>query len=451
MLTREQNELLCRVEGAAPMGQLMRRHWLPVCMAEEVAEPDGAPVKARLLGEDLVVFRDSDGRLGVLHERCPHRNASLVFGRNEQCGLRCLYHGWKFDVEGNVLEMASEPFFKKESCSVKAKAFPAHEAGGFVWIWMGPRDEMREFEPPAWAPRPGIRYAIVKMHAACNWAQVLEGSIDSAHSSSLHSTNMPAAQDVYGSTATDTAWLRPSNDKAPRLQFQPTSYGFKYAAIRTPIKNPETHDYIRTTLFIAPFTVLIPPNDQYNLAQMLVPVDDVNAMFYWIAWHPDPKKGISQQAWRKFCAAEVGVDLDNDFKKLRNLSNRYLQDREAMKRGDFTGIHGIPTQDMAMWESMGPIVDRSADHPGSSDMAVVQFRRMMVAAAKRVAEGGPAIGTTEPRIAHVELASFEGIVPKDTDWRTLPLLGRADAPEHEKQRHVVGDLQRAAEDERPGV
>ena len=425
MLTREQNELLCRVEGEAPMGRLMRRHWLPVCLSEEVAERDGAPVRARLLGEDLVVFRDTEGRLGVLGERCPHRNASLVFGRNEQCGLRCLYHGWKFDVEGNAVETPTEPFDKKNT-SVKAKAYPARESGGFVWIWMGPKEEdgnnpqgQRELEPPAWAPAPETRISVVKMHAACNWAQVLEGSIDSAHSSSLHSTEMPAAQDVDGSTATGSAWLRPSNDKAPRLQFQPTSYGFKYAALRKPIRNAETHEYVRTTLFIAPFTVLIPPNNQYNLAQMLVPLDDVNTMFYWVAWHPDPAKGISQDAWRRFCAAEVGVDLDKDFKKLRNLSNRYLQDREAMKRGDFTGIKGIPTQDMAMWESMGPIVDRSLDRPGASDVAVVQFRRMMVAAAKKVAEGGPAIGTTEPRIPHVRLASFEGIVPKSTDWRTL--------------------------------
>ncbi|MGH8741696.1 MAG: Rieske 2Fe-2S domain-containing protein [Burkholderiales bacterium] len=417
MLTREQNELLCRVEGDAPMGRLMRRHWLPVCLSQEAAERDGAPVKARLLGEDLVVFRDSEGRLGVLGERCPHRNASLVFGRNEQCGLRCLYHGWKFDVEGNVLDTPSEPYQK--NIALKAKAYPAREAGGFIWAWMGPTQDMSEIDPPAWAPQPGIGYAIVKMHAACNWAQVLEGSIDSAHSSSLHSTEMPAAQDVHGSTATDSAWLRPSDDKAPRLQFQPTSYGFKYAALRKPIRNAETHEYVRTTLFIAPFTVLIPPNDQYNLAQMLVPLDDVNTMFYWIAWHPDPAKGISQDAWRRFCGAEVGTDLDRDFRKARNLANRYLQDREAMKRGDFTGIHGIPTQDMAMWESMGPIVERSQDHPGASDMAVVQFRRMMVAAAKRVAEGGPAIGTTEPRIPHARLASFEGIVPKSADWRTL--------------------------------
>jgi phthalate 4,5-dioxygenase oxygenase subunit len=418
MLTKEQNELLCRVEGDAPMGGIMRRHWLPVCMSEEVTERDGAPVRARLLGEDLVVFRDTDGRLGVLGEYCLHRRASLAFGRNEQCGLRCLYHGWKFDVEGNVVDMPSEPPGAAQRLGKKTRAYPVREAGGFVWIWMGPPDEMREFEPPAWAPAPGIRYAIVKIHTECNWAQVLEGSIDSAHSSSLHSTNMPPGE-VEGSTATDTAWVRPSTDKAPRLQFEPTGYGFRYAAIRKPIRNPETHQYVRTTLFIAPFTVLIPPNDQYNLAQMLVPVDDVNTMFYWVAWHPDPVRGITQEAWRRFCAAEVGVDLDECYRKKRNLRNRYLQDREAMKLGDWTGITGIPAQDMAMWESMGPITDRSEDDFGTSDLAVAQFRRMMVAAAERFRSGGSAIGTAGERPPYVELASFEGVVPKTTDWRTL--------------------------------
>jgi phthalate 4,5-dioxygenase len=419
MLTREQNDLLCRVEGDAPMGGIMRRHWLPVCLSEEVAQKDGAPVKSRLVGEDLVVFRDSGGKLGVLSEQCPHRGASLVFGRNENSGLRCLYHGWKFDVDGNVLEMAAEPDGAALMKSLKQKSFPVREAGGFVWAWLGPKEEMREFEPPAWAPVPGIKYAIVKMHAGCNWAQVLEGSIDSAHSSSLHSTNMPAAEDVYGSTATEDAWIRPSNDKAPRMQFEPTPYGFRYAALRKPIKNADTQQYVRTTLFVAPFTVLIPPNNQYKLSQMLVPIDDVNTMFYWIAWHPDPQKGISQEAWRKFCAATVGEDLNPDFTKKRTLANLYQQDREAMKRGDFTGIKGIPTQDMAMWESMGRIVDRSKDHPGSSDMAVVQFRRMMLAAVKKFQETGAVIGAGKNRIPHAQLASFEGLVPKSTDWKTL--------------------------------
>src|SRR5258705_3128503 len=298
MLTHEQNELLCRVEGAAPVGGIMRRHWLPVCMSEEVAEKDGAPVKSRLVGTDLVVFRDSSGKLGVLSEHCPHRGASLVFGRNEECGLRCLYHGWKFDVEGNILEMASEPDGAALMKSLKQKSFPVREAGGFVWAWLGPKEEMREFEPPAWAPVPGIQYAIVKMHAACNWAQVLEGSIDSAHSSSLHSTNMPAGE-VEGSTATGTAWVRPSVDKAPKMQFEPTSYGFRYAAIRKPIRNPDTDQYIRTTLFIAPFTVLIPPNDRYRLPQPPSPPHRRNTHFYSAPWDPHPGKANAKHEGRR--------------------------------------------------------------------------------------------------------------------------------------------------------
>ena len=277
---------------------------------------------------------------------------------------------------------------------------------------------MREFEPPAWAPTPDTRIAIVKMHVACNWAQVLEGSIDSAHSSSLHSSNMPTMA-VDGAKATGTVWPRPSTDKSPRIQVQETEWGFRYAAIRKPILNPETQDYVRTTLYIAPFTVLIPPNDQYKLAQMLVPVDDGNAMFYWVAWHEQKGKGIDQDAWRQFCAATVGVDLDRNYRKLRTLDNRFLQDREAMKRGDFTGISGIPAQDMAMWESMGPIVDRTKDYLGTSDLAVAQFRRQMVAAAKRMRDGGAAIGAEGRRIPQVKLASFEGMVAKKTDWRTL--------------------------------
>src|SRR5580658_9171903 len=149
MLTPLENDLLCRVEGEAPMGGVMRGHWLPACLSEEVSEPDGPPRRARLLGEDLVVFRDSDGRLGVLDEYCPHRRASLAFGRNEECGLRCLYHGWKFDVDGNVLEMSSEPADSPMPNRIRHKAYPAREGGGFVWIYMGPPETMRAFEPPA--------------------------------------------------------------------------------------------------------------------------------------------------------------------------------------------------------------------------------------------------------------------------------------------------------------
>jgi phthalate 4,5-dioxygenase len=417
MLTIQENDLLCRVEGAAPMGQLMRRHWIPVCLAEEVAEAGGTPVHAKILGEDLVVFRDSDGNLGVLDEHCPHRRASLVMGRNEEGGLRCLYHGWKVDVKGNVLEMASEPASSGLCDKVKHTAYPAQDWGGFVWAYMGPAESMPAFEPPAFAPTPQTRVSIVKVQVACNWAQILEGAIDSAHSSSLHSTDMPPAR-VDGAKATETVWPRPSTDKAPRLQVQQTPFGFRYAAIRRPIVNSATHDYIRITLFQAPFSVHIPPNNLYNLSILHIPQDDCNTYFYFVAWS-DAGAGIDQESWRKFCGAQVGVDLDWKYRKFRNRDNNYLQDRKAMKLGDFTGIRGIPMQDMAMWETMGGIADRSRERLGASDLAIVEFRRIMVEAARQFAAGKPAIGTTEPRIVTAKLRSFEGIVAKSTDWRTL--------------------------------
>ncbi len=417
MLTPDENDLLCRVEGTAPMGQLMRRHWIPACLAEEVAEADGTPVHARLLGEDLVVFRDSEGRVGVLDEHCPHRRASLVMGRNEEGGLRCLYHGWKVDFQGNVLEMASEPASSGLCGKVKHTAYPTREWGGFIWAYMGPAEQMPEFEPPAFAPTTQTKVSIVKVQVACNWAQILEGAIDSAHSSSLHSTDMPPAR-VDGAKATETVWPRPSTDKAPRLQLQQTPFGFRYAAIRRPIANSATHEYIRVTLYEAPFSVHIPPNNMYNLSILHIPQDDYNTYFYFIAWS-DTGPGIGEEAWRKFCGAQPGVDLDSKYRKLRTRDNDYLQDRRAMKLGDWTGIRGIPMQDMAMWETMGPIADRARERLGASDLAIVEFRRIMVEAVNRFAAGDPAIGTTEPRVPRAKLRSFEGIVPKNTDWRAL--------------------------------
>lgn len=229
---------------------------------------------------------------------------------------------------------------------------------------------------------------------------------------------MPTATAVSGSTATDTAWLRPSADKSPRIEVQKTPFGFRYVAIRKPIVDPDQKDYVRVTLFIAPFTVHIPPNDRYHLSQMVVPIDDVNTMFYWIAWHPT--RGIAQDAWRRFCAAEVGKDVEPvTFRKMRNRENNYMQDRARMRASDFTGIHGIPTQDMAMWESAGPIADRSQDRLGSSDRAIGTFRMQMLHAAQAVQRGKQAIGTAEPRIPHAKLMSFEGMVSHGVDWRMI--------------------------------
>ena len=232
---------------------------------------------------------------------------------------------------------------------------------------------------------------------------------------------------VEGAQATDTNWLRPSTDKAPRFQIERTSYGFRYAAIRKPIHNADTHDYIRTTVYVAPFLSLIPPNNLHNVATLLTPEDDHTTMFYFIAWNGKDKPGIGADAWRKFNVMEWGVDVDAKFDNVRTAANDYQQDRAAMAEGNFTGIKGIPNQDIAMWEGMGPISDRSKERLGASDVAVAAFRRLMVDAARAMQNDGTALGTTQPHIAHATISSFEGVVPKTTNWRTLG--GGSEAPQ----------------------
>ena len=424
MLTPQENDLLCRVENQAPMGQLMRHHWIPVCLTEEVPEPDGTPVKARILGEDLVVFRDTNGKVGVMDEYCPHRRASLVFGRNEECGLRCLYHGWKMDVEGNVVEMASEPGASALKDKVKHRAYPVHEWAGWVWSYMGPRNpadnSVPAFEPPPYAPTVDVRVSIAKAILPCNWAQVLEGAIDSAHSSTLHSSDFVPAR-VAAGEANAKQWLRPSTDKSPRLQVQHTPYGFRYAALRRPIAsataNAATHEYVRTTVFVAPFAVLVPPNNLYNVANINVPVDDTHTAFYFIAWG-DAATTPATEEWRKFLGQTVGIDLDERYRPKRNVENLFWQDRQAMKAGNFTGIKGFPNQDIAMWVTMGPIADRTHERLGASDQAIVEFRKQMVEAARSFARGASAIGTGAARVPP-GVGSFQAVMPKSSDWRTI--------------------------------
>jgi phthalate 4,5-dioxygenase len=419
MLTAEENEILCRVEGEASMGQMMRRHWIPACMSEEVAESDGAPVRVRLLGEDLVFFRDTKGRLGALDEYCAHRRVSLVLGRNEDCGPRCLYHGWKYDVDGNAVELPTESASSRLIERVRQKSYPTREGGGLVWVYMGPAAEMPEFAPPVWEATPATRISVVKMHVAANWAQVLEGAIDSAHSSLLHSTNIRSGVGARTTQNGSGTMSRPTVDKAPRLQVQRTEYGMRYVAIRRPAENAETHDYMRITVYIAPFTALIPPNTLYAPTQLMVPMDDENTMFYFII--ASENGGMDQEAWRKYCRARPGVDLDADFRKTRTRANNFLQDRQTMRLGDYSGIAGIPNQDMAMSETMGqsPIADRTREILGASDIAIAQFRRMMVDAARDFAQGAPPIGAAMGRLREAKVQSYEAIVPKGTDWRRL--------------------------------
>lgn len=417
MLSQDENKYLIEVGPGTAMGRLMRQHWTPVCLIEEVAEPDGKPRLVEALGERYVAFRDSEGRLGLLDEKCPHRKASLVLGRNEECGLRCLYHGWKFDVTGKTVAMASEPEGSPLMDKVSARAYPTREWGGFVWAWLGAKEDMPDFRPPPFAPGEGEQVSILKIRIPANWAQITEGQIDSAHSSSLHSSDMVPAR-VEGAAADNKSWYRPSTDKSPRMQTQTTEYGFHYAAIRRPIKNAATHSYIRVTEYVAPYFSLIPPNSSYKVATVIVPIDDTTSAFHFIAWGA-PESTPDTESWRAFNHAVPGKDVHPEtWATVNTEENWYGQDREWMKQGNFTGIAGIPNQDIAMWVSMGAVVDRSMDVLGASDLAIVEFRRLMVDAAKLVEEGGPALGAN-PDIVQTDIASYEGVVPKEADWRDL--------------------------------
>ena len=323
MMTPEENDLLCRVEGDAPMGQIMRRHWIAACLSEEVAEPDGAPVKVRLLGEDLVVFRDSKGRVGVLDEYCSHRRASLVFARNEECGLRCLYHGWKFDVEGNVVEMASEPERQPHSRARQAQGLSGARGRRLRVVLYGPargdarirsrrpsrRRRMRASAPPrcgcaATGRRSSKARSTRRTRRACippTWCR--------------RRSMAPRRRKPTG------CGPRPTRRRASRSSAPATASATRRSA--RPIKNEATHDYIRTTVYIAPFTALIPPNNVHNVATLLTPEDDHTTIFYFIAWNGADKPGIDADAWRKFNVLQWGVDVDRNFDGMRTRDNLY--------------------------------------------------------------------------------------------------------------------------------
>ena len=431
MLTPQDNELLCRIENNAAMGRMMRRHWIPACMSQELPEPGGEPIRVRLLGECLVAFRDPQGQVGILAEACPHRRASLLYARNEDGGLRCLYHGWKFSRNGTIVDMPSEPPGSNVATEVKQRAYPVKEAGGMVWAYMGEAQSEPVFDPPVFTVGGNVKLSISKVIVDANWAQVIEGGIDSSHSSSLHSDEMRSATGLgsaavvmnerHGVSGAFTI-NRPSVDKAPRLKVQITDYGMRYVAMRHPIGQADTHEYARVTVYIAPFTLLTPPNASFSLVQYVTPMDDTHTMFHFVAWSDDslPGHGIDQEVWRARSGSRVGIDVDKNYRNLRTLENRHLQDRQAMKEGSFSGIRGTGNQDIAMWESMGSITDRTDEWLVSGDVAVARYRRMMVTAVRAFDNGEPAIGAGSAPVFS-EIRAFEGVIPKTQDWHSLGL------------------------------
>jgi len=412
MLSREENELLTRVGPDTPMGNTLRRYWLPALLSWELPEPDCPPVRVKLLGEELVAFRDTRGRVGLLDEYCPHRRVSLFFGRNEECGLRCVYHGWKYDVAGQCVDMMNEPEELSFKHKIRTRAYPTVELGGILWAYMGPPD----LEPPlpkfAWTQMPATHRHASKVIQETNWLQGLEGGIDTSHAPILHrlitsSSNRPG--------------FKPTNPfvrgKAPNLVVDLTDYGYQYAGVR-PLGDAEVH--IRTYHYIMPFHQIRPSRTDRDIPSVAghiwVPMDDDNTMvFNWEYSTTDEPLDDEDRLERRLGNGPLDVD-QTTFRARRNRQNNYLLDRHVQKTESFTGIDGINAQDRAIQESMGRVVDRSREHLGPADKAVIQARRLLLQAVKTVQEGGTPRGINA---SYYGLRASEGVVPRDANWREI--------------------------------
>jgi nitrite reductase/ring-hydroxylating ferredoxin subunit len=430
MLTKEDNELLCRVGPGTPMGNLLRRYWLPALLSSEAPEPDSPPVRVRLLREDLIAFRDTNGDVGLVANSCPHRGASLFFGRNEEAGLRCVYHGWKYDVTGACVDMPSEPAESNFKAKVRARAYPTHESGGIVWAYMGPREKQTPFRNLGSDDVPAERWRASKVLSYCNWMQGLEGNVDTTHISFLHSGNPPGNPRPYPEGDDTDRPGYPSlpmrgyihrNVGDPELEVHDTWYGFRYAGIRP---TPNGHLNVRVSDFVMPGFVYVP--QPYlpvggDSCIMMIPRDDDS---YW-RWGIDMKPDIrdTQMDSQKYDIPTFGPGTraglgGGILARNQWADNDYLIDRGEQRSSSYSGIQGIAQQDMAVTESMGAIMNRTQEHLGTSDKAIIRARRMLIDAAKALAQGDepPAL---DPSLPYAQIRSAERTIAIDDDWRLL--------------------------------
>jgi phenylpropionate dioxygenase-like ring-hydroxylating dioxygenase large terminal subunit len=421
MLSRDDNELLCRVGPATPMGALLRQYWIPALASRELPEPDGPPVRVRLLGETLIAVRVTSGTVGLIQNHCPHRGASLFFGRNEAEGLRCVYHGWKFDVAGRCVDMPSEPPESNFRSKVQAVAYPCVERNGVVWTYMGPRPT----PPPLPDLEPNMigECVVQNVLRECNWVQGMEGDVDTSHLGFLHLGSVKA-EDVTPGTF-DYYALK---DRVPKYDVVDTEFGTSYGAWRP--AEADTY-YWRIAHFLFPFFTMIPTGvlGTQILVRAWVPIDDDHTM-YWSIGVPRTRAtaGTGTAATvtvngRPAAGGRAGdfeyrpetTDWLGRFRLVQNRENDYLIDRKDQRTHSFTGIPGIFTQDQAVTESMGSIIDRSAEHVGTSDEMVIRTRRRLINAARALrdkAETPP--GVDNP--AAYRCRSGGVILPRDADW-----------------------------------
>jgi nitrite reductase/ring-hydroxylating ferredoxin subunit len=394
MLSTADNEMLVRTGPGTAMGEYFRRYWLPVALSSELAEPDSPPIRVKVMGEELVAFRDTRGRVGLIEPHCAHRGANLFFGRNEDCGIRCIYHGWKYDVDGKCVDMPNVAPGAAYHGRISIKAYPTREFGEMVWAYMGPMRGPRDhLEPLPEVPQlehgvlPASHRYVTKRLQACNWAHSMDGALDTAHFSFLHMPSPKRASNENPTVAADEKrlrWLR--NDPMPQFTVLDHDVGFVVGGAR---RADGRELYWRITQFMLPSHSVTPsamPGEVYY-GYTWVPVDDESCWIYIYGWHPD--RPISAEERAKFDRGGFGqfAELGPGYVPLRNRSNDYLIDREEQKHRSFTGVRGIAEQDAMAQDSQGLIADRTREHLTPTDVAVVRFRCLMLDEAKALREG----------------------------------------------------------------
>ena len=420
MLSQADNEYLCRIGPGTPMGNLMRQYWLPAIRSDELPEPDGAPMRVKLLGEELIGFRATDGGVGLIQNNCPHRGASLFFGRNEEAGLRCVYHGWKFDLAGQCIDMPNEPAESDFKTKVRARAYPTRERGGVIWAYMGPRSD-----PP---PLPDFEanmlgtddLAVSVLHRPCNWMQGWEGEMDTVHQAFLH-----AGATRLEDTTPGTFDYYIASQPAPRFAVIDTPYGTSYGAYRPA---GEDQYYWRIAHMLMPFYAMIPAGmlGQQTRFAAYVPMDDEHTLHWEITrglMDPDELPSFARGSEGRRPASRSADDyLPNTsdwygrFNLKQNMANDYFIDREAQRAmKSYSGIPGIRQQDMAVTESMGPIFDREPEHLGTTDALIIRTRRRMINAARAFdTEGVIPPGVDNPELYRQRSGGV--LLPRDVNW-----------------------------------
>jgi len=406
MMSREQNEQLSRVGPGTLMGKLLRRYWAPFLLSSEIPEPDCPPVRAKLMSESLVCFRDSKGQIGLIDEFCAHRGVSLWFGRNEENGLRCSYHGWKYDVTGQCTEIPSEPDNPKLCQRMKLKSYPLVERGGVLWTYMGPAEQKPPLPEHEWAMVPAANRFVSKRWQECNWLQAMEGGIDSSHVSFLHRYTMKVDPMFKGATQSHKYNL---GDLAPHFEVVESPGGLYIGARR----NAENDKYYwRITQWIMPSFTLIPPRGDHPIGgHCWVPLDDENC-WAWSTNHHATRALTREERDAMVAGKGIHVPLmPGTFRPTANKDNDYLMDRKAQKEGKtFSGVEGFAMQDASVQESMGPVQDRTRENLVPTDQGIIMARRRLIKAAQELDKGiqPPGVDPT-----HTRVRSASVLLPKN--------------------------------------